>query len=284
VRRSGKVPSRRRLDLEQHLLSFGIRPFNSDDYWLWGGTLLGPRRAKRFEQLRQPLIDGGTVEQMLAFYDYISRPIVADVAHSTKTDAIRVSGDAVESTLPSEGRILDVGCSIGYLTTYYGLRSARRNVTGVDLSAKAISRTRREAAKRKVENVTFLSGDITESLPGEKFDAIVSTQVLGKIANRGNALSLVSQALSPAGTLVSIEAFGNCSLAESYVAEAAECRLTLTRFDFVYFSDLGDNGAYPVFRFALGGNAVSPDLPHEYRLVLDKLGRLSGTEEENPHG
>jgi hypothetical protein len=79
--------------------------------------------------------------------------------------------------------------------------------------------------------------------------------------------------LSPAGILVSIEDLDNHLLAESYIAEAAECGLTLTRFDFVYFSDLGDNGAYPVFKLALEGNAISPDLSHQYKVAQD-LGDL----------
>jgi 2-polyprenyl-3-methyl-5-hydroxy-6-metoxy-1,4-benzoquinol methylase len=272
--------SRERLGLGRHLLSFGIQQFDSDDYWSWSGKLLGRRRAERLDQLRQPVIDGGTVKQMVAFYDYICQPSIAKVVHSMKADAIRISGDAVDSALPLKGHVLELGCSIGYLTTYYGLRSARRNVTGIDLSAKAISRARLEAAKRKVWNVAFVCGNITEGLPAAKFDAIVSTQVLGTIANRRNALSLVAQALSPGGILVSVEALGNHLVAESYVAEAAECGLRLMEFDFVYFSDLGENGAYPVFKLALEGTAVSLDLSHQYEQVLDRLG-LSGAQGEN---
>lgn len=263
------------LDLGRHLLSFGIQQFNSDQYWSWGGKLLGPNRAERLNQLRQPAIDGSTAKEMEPFYDYISQPTVAKVVHSMKADAIRVSGIAAESALPLKGHVLELGCSIGYLTTYYGLRSAPRDVMGADLSEKTVSRARLEASKRKVGNVAFHRGDITESLPGSKFDAIVSTQVLGTIANRSNALSLVAQALSPAGILVSIEALGDYLLAESYVAEAAACGLRLTDFDFVYFSDLGEKGAYPIFKLALEGSAVSPDFSDQYERVVAKL-RLGG--------
>jgi hypothetical protein len=60
--------------LEQHLRSFGIRHFNSDHYWAWGGKALGPKRAAQLNLLREPLTVGlATSEQFQSFYDYMAQ-------------------------------------------------------------------------------------------------------------------------------------------------------------------------------------------------------------------
>jgi SAM-dependent methyltransferase len=259
--------------LEQHLRSFGIRPFDSDIYWEWGSKKLGPRRSERLNQLREPLTTGATPEQLEAFYDYIARPDVSAVVHSSKADAIRASGYAAELALPEQGRILDLGCSIGYLTTFYALRSARREVVGCDLSAKTINRARQEAKKRKVSNVTFLVADISEKLPPGPFDAITSCQLLATIYTRRDALALLADALSANGVLISIEALGTAEHATRYIDDAADYRLKVIKFAFVYFNDLGCEKAYPAFIFAHRSDPISLDLEQEYKTVLNKLGQ-----------
>ena len=105
--------------LRKHLLSFGIRVFASDEYWTWGGDKLGAKRGERLQALRRPMQECPNKEQLLEFYDYIAHPDVSGVVHSMKADTITVSGVEVESSLPPVGRVLDLGCSIGHLTTFY---------------------------------------------------------------------------------------------------------------------------------------------------------------------
>ena len=259
-------------EIKNHLLSFGIQVFSSDaSYWAWGGKKLGPKRAGRLDTLRLPLTEGANKEQLHQFYDYIAHPDVSCVVHSMKTDAIAVSGFAVEAALPKAGRILELGCSIGHLTTFYARQSSLRDVVGCDFSERSIFRARKEAKKRKINNVSFEVVDIDSSLPSGPFDAVVSTQVLSGINNRRETLGRIAKILAPNGIVVSIEPLGTAAEATAYIHDVAHSGLMLDSFQFIFFYVLGDKRCYPAFILKSGAKILQIDLSQKYAEVLEKL-------------
>ncbi len=69
--------------------------------------------------------------------------------------------------IPSDGRVLDLGCGAGYPFTKY--LSERFEVTGVDISPKQI-----ESARKNVPNATFLCKDMTQlDFSEASFDGIL---------------------------------------------------------------------------------------------------------------
>ena len=72
-------------------------------------------------------------------------------------------------TLPSNSRVLDVGCGCG-VPVARDLAAAGRDVTGVDVSGVQIQR-----ARRLVPAARFLRADATTlRMPPESFDAVVA--------------------------------------------------------------------------------------------------------------
>lgn len=67
------------------------------------------------------------------------------------------SYDVMASHVPPSGRILDLGCGFGMLSSYLALSSERRVVKGVDISARRIHIARR--ASRGIGNICFEEGD-----------------------------------------------------------------------------------------------------------------------------
>jgi len=177
------------------------------------------------------------------------------------------------------GRILDLGSSIGHLTTYYGLRSVGRHVVGCDFSRKSVGRAIKEAKRRKLANVSFEVCDITQLLPAGNFDVIASTQVLADVSNRREVIDLAVRILSPTGIIVSVEALGTAHKAAQFIQDVSISGLKLVNFRFVYFSDLGERGCYPMFTFARSSDVLEPHLEDRYALAIEAVSPIVGSVE-----
>jgi len=57
--------------------------------------------------------------------------------------------EEIERQVPKEGAIIDIGCGYGLLANFLVLRSSKRDVTGVDLSAGRISVAQKTTDNRK---------------------------------------------------------------------------------------------------------------------------------------
>ena len=260
------------VDLYQHLELYGIRHFDSDSYWQWGAGLLGFRLAKELNKLRRPLQgDSASQKQLDRFYDFIAQEKVASVVHSMKAGAICASGEAIENAITSAHRVFDVGCSIGYLSSYFARVDRSKDILGWDRSSLTIRKAQELAEKLKVKNVRFAVGDIEAARPEEKFDAIVSCQTLGGLRQRLAAFTNIAACLAPDGRVVCIEAFGRSNEARDFLTDAFATGLRLYQFNFIYFSDLGKPSAYPCFVLKKAATAVEIDFDSEYSIALRRI-------------
>jgi SAM-dependent methyltransferase len=252
--------------LEEHLHTYGIQKFDSERELPDGADDLDIDLLMQVDDLNDSNPD------RRRFYNFISSPHIAGVVHSEKADRILSSGGRLDSALPQECRVLDIGCNIGYLTTFYAIRSSRRHVVGCDNSGDSILRAVEESQKRNIDNVEFIVADIREELPAGTYDAITSSQTLSDVKNnRQDALKRIVESLSPTGVIFSVEAFEKAELAASYIDDAAACGLALQSLEFVPFNDPGAKGAYPFFEFRQGGQELTIDLDAMYQELLDSF-------------
>jgi SAM-dependent methyltransferase len=70
--------------------------------------------------------------------------------------------------------LLDVGCGSGATTLAAAPLVAPGNAVGLDLSEPLLERARHDAAKRRIENVSFDSGDAQVLQFGASFDVVIS--------------------------------------------------------------------------------------------------------------
>lgn len=108
----------------------------------------------------------------------------------------------IESLLPKEGIVVDLGCGYGLFSHYIGLAEPKRRVLGFDLDE---SKTR--YADRGLQNVTCRFGDITKiDIPPA--DCIFFTHVLHHLTSydaQTELLRICKNKLKTGGTLVITE-------------------------------------------------------------------------------
>lgn len=104
----------------------------------------------------------------------------------------------LRDSMRPNGRVLDVGCGNGVISRHLG--RAGFNVLGIDVSEKTI-----ETAKSltNLPNVRFLKMSAEELVAsGEKYDAVICSEVLEHLSNPGALLGVLSQSLADDGKLI----------------------------------------------------------------------------------
>ncbi len=72
---------------------------------------------------------------------------------------------AIETYLPAEGRVIDLGCGSGLMAAIYMLGSDRRRVTGFDLDPEKVAAARR--LEERWPSLEFHEADLTAFRPPE---------------------------------------------------------------------------------------------------------------------
>jgi len=97
---------------------------------------------------------------------------------------------------PSNGRLLEVGCSIGRFLL--ACKKAKWNVSGIDISEEAV-----KLARQVVPDIDVRCGVLTaESWPAEAFHSIVAWEVIEHMENPFEMLCAARKLLRPEGELV----------------------------------------------------------------------------------
>ncbi len=112
---------------------------------------------------------------------------------------------AIEREVPLVGRVLEVGCGHGLLTTYLALAAPTRELAGVDIDAHKVEIARRAATRLPpgTRPPVFSVVEPGEVVPGP-WDAVVIADVLYLLdpAKRAALLAAYAAELAPEGRLV----------------------------------------------------------------------------------
>ncbi len=106
--------------------------------------------------------------------------------------------DSLRNTLPGTARILDVGCGNGVISRHLGQYGFK--VTGIDVSDKAIAIAK---SLNKYDNVKFETKSAEQLVAeGEKYDAIICSEVLEHLSNPDALLEVLNKSLASNGKLL----------------------------------------------------------------------------------
>ncbi len=166
--------------LLDHLAWWGLRRFDSDAaYFRWQRERLSLTDLSLLNACieRKRALSAGAEEEK-AFYDLSARPHIFPVLHSQRYDYYVEIGPRVASRIGDARSVLDFGCGIGILTTFYARQFPDRVFWGIDRSAASIEMARRQAAALNLANLRFECADLEEIRLAGPFDLIVTTHAL----------------------------------------------------------------------------------------------------------
>lgn len=98
-------------------------------------------------------------------------------------------------------RVLDIGCGAGTICFY--LANKGHDVTGIDISQKAINECRVSAKNLGIKGVDFVRLDFPkENLRGKKYDIVILTEVIEHLEYDDLAIREISKLLRSNGLLI----------------------------------------------------------------------------------
>ena len=165
--------------IEQHLAQWGLRPFHeAEAYDVWQRQALSGHHLRGLQQAAQRRSEASDARADRDFYDLAASPDVLPIVYSQRYGYYQALGPVVAKRLDGAQRVMDVGCGVGILTTWYAACFPDITFLGVDRSLKSIEAARQVAHSWHLTNVRFEPCDIPrQAIPGG-FDTIVSTQAL----------------------------------------------------------------------------------------------------------
>jgi SAM-dependent methyltransferase len=164
--------------LHSHLAGWELRQFTSDEtYFQWQRETLSPAEItalhRQLEQKR-----GGSSADEVSFYDASAHPNILPVLYSQQYDYYLAIGSRVADRISGARSILDVGCGVGILTTYYARQHPDKTFIGIDRSPASIARAQEQAKVFGLTNVQFECLDLDHTTPPRSFDLIITTHAL----------------------------------------------------------------------------------------------------------
>jgi SAM-dependent methyltransferase len=164
--------------LHSHLAGWGLRQFTSDETYFKSQreTLSASEITAWHRQVEQKR--GGSSADEVSFYDAAAHPKILPVLYSQQYDYYLAIGPRVADGLGESRSILDVGCGVGILTTFYARQYPDKNFVGIDRSSASIARAQEQAKALGLTNVQFECLDLDRKTPPGPFEVILATHAL----------------------------------------------------------------------------------------------------------
>lgn len=164
--------------LQAHLAHWGLRSFLSDaDYFAWQRATLSAADLNRLNAHVERKRSGDRQDE-IAFYDLTAELHILPVLYSQRHEYFTEIGCRVLPRIGAATTVLDYGCGVGILTTFYARRCPETQFVGIDRSPGSIAVAQSKATELGLTNVRFECCDVeVEALCGS-YDRIIATHAL----------------------------------------------------------------------------------------------------------
>ena len=164
--------------LHSHLASWGLRLFTSDEtYFQWQREILSLAEITALHRQVEQKRHGSPADEV-TFYDTTAHPNILPVLYSQRYDYYLAIGLRVAARIGKARSILDVGCGVGILTTFYARQYPDKTFVGIDRSPASIARAQEQAKALSLTNVRFDCLDFDHTPPTRSYDLVLATHAL----------------------------------------------------------------------------------------------------------
>ncbi|MFC1983171.1 class I SAM-dependent methyltransferase [Chloroflexota bacterium] len=119
-------------------------------------------------------------------------------------------------------KILEAGCSTGYITRYVA-RKFDCEIVGVDLSSLLLDIAEEESGKLKLNNISFRFANVEElPFPDNTFDIVYGEAITALVPEPVKVLKEYQRVLKPGGKIATLDLFMKESLSEKLAEETNE--------------------------------------------------------------
>jgi SAM-dependent methyltransferase len=169
-----------RASLHDHLAWWGLRHLESDAaYFAWQKEVFTPQELAALHQhieAKRTATDGRAAE--IAFYDLTANPRSVPALYSQRYEYYLQVGSRVVPHFNGAPSVLDVGCGIGILTTFYAQQHPDCTLLGVDRSPASITLARQRTEELGLSNLRFECLDVDAQPLAGQFDLVIATHAL----------------------------------------------------------------------------------------------------------
>ncbi len=164
--------------LYAHLAHWGLRSFSSDaDYFAWQRATLSAAELNRLTAQVERKRSGDRQDE-IAFYDLTAEPHILPVLYSQRYKYFMEIGSRVLPRISAATTVLDYGCGVGILTTFYAQHCSETQFVGIDRSPGSIAVAQSKAKELGLTNIRFECRDVdVEALYGS-YERIIATHAL----------------------------------------------------------------------------------------------------------
>lgn len=164
--------------LREHLALWGLKRFTSDaEYFAWQREKLSSADLNRLNQQVERK-RGGDRRDETAFYDLTAQPHILPVLYSQRYEYYSEVGSRVASRIGEAKTMLDFGCGVGILTTFYARQFPGKQWVGIDRSPASITVAQQKAKELGLANVRFECVDGESGTPSGSYDLSIATHAL----------------------------------------------------------------------------------------------------------
>ena len=244
------------MSFEEHLKLFNIFHFKSFDeienfaYSNWSKPT---KDELKFLNQRKKADPSSSFIDNLKFYGAVGKSeILQSLILSERYGSYESSSNFVIENLNGFKTILDIGCSIGYLTTYYALKIPESSFIGIDFSFESVKKANNMKKKLNLNNIDFMVRDMNKiNYPNKYFDCIVDTQSIYYSKDYSKTFNHLRKVLSDEGLLITIPGIGEKDLIKQYVNEIEGAGFSIQDFKFIETKNLGKTEYLPTITCSL---------------------------------